>query len=136
MKVLIVYGSETGNTESLAEALGEQIQAAGHEVKVLNAVGAIALRMADETAIRAVGGEPGFMSPIGVKKGTKIVVDVTVMEMVNVLKKINHNFFNILYSFHLSIVSETGNIGIGTGLCCPDQNTVFQSLDDLASAKS
>ena len=42
MKVLIVYGSETGNTESLAEALGEQIQAAGHEVKVLNASEAVA----------------------------------------------------------------------------------------------
>ena len=60
-----------------------------NEVKVLNAVGAIALRMADETAIRAVGGEPGFMSPIGVKKGTKIVVDVTVMEMVNAVAGAN-----------------------------------------------
>ena len=60
-----------------------------NEVKVLNAVGAIALRMADETAIRAVGGEPGFMSPIGVKKGTKIVVDFTVMEMVNAVAGAN-----------------------------------------------
>lgn len=60
-----------------------------NEVKVLNAVGAIVLRMADETAIRAVGGEPGFMSPIGVKKGTKIVVDVTVMEMVNAVAGAN-----------------------------------------------
>ncbi len=60
-----------------------------NEVKVLNAIGAIALRMADETAIRAVGGEPGFMSPIGVKKGTKIVVDATVMEMVNAVAGAN-----------------------------------------------
>ena len=60
-----------------------------NEVKVLNAVGAIALRMADEAAIRAVGGEPGFMSPIGVKKGTKIVVDATVMEMVNAVAGAN-----------------------------------------------
>ena len=42
MKVLIVYGSETGNTESLAEALGEQISGAGHEVKVLSAADASA----------------------------------------------------------------------------------------------
>ena len=42
MKVLIVYGSETGNTESIAEALGEQISAAGHEVKVLSAANASA----------------------------------------------------------------------------------------------
>ena len=60
-----------------------------NEVKILNAVDAIALRMADEAAIRAVGGEPGFMSPIGVKKGTKIVVDATVMEMVNAVAGAN-----------------------------------------------
>ena len=60
-----------------------------NEIKVLNAVGAIALRMADEAAIRSVGGEPGFMSPIGVKKGTKIVVDSTVMEMVNAVAGAN-----------------------------------------------
>ena len=60
-----------------------------NEVKVLNAVGAIALRMADETAIRDIGGEPGFMSPIGVKKGTKIVVDATVMEMQNAVAGAN-----------------------------------------------
>jgi flavodoxin short chain len=40
MKVLIVYGSTTGNTASIAEALGEQISTAGHEVKVQNAADA------------------------------------------------------------------------------------------------
>ena len=60
-----------------------------NEIKVLNAVGAIVLRMADEAAIRTVGGEPGFMSPIGVKKGTKIVIDSTVMEMVNAVAGAN-----------------------------------------------
>ncbi len=60
-----------------------------NEVKVLNSVGAIALRMADEAAIRAVGGEPGFMSPVGIKKGTKIVADATVMEMVNAVAGAN-----------------------------------------------
>ncbi len=60
-----------------------------NEVKVQNAVGAIALRMADETAIRGIGGEPGFMSPIGIKKGTKIVVDATVMEMQNAVAGAN-----------------------------------------------
>ena len=60
-----------------------------NEVKILNAVDAIALRMADEEAIRAVDGEPGFMSPIGVKKGTKVVVDATVMEMTNAVAGAN-----------------------------------------------
>ena len=69
-----------------------------NEIKVLNAVGAIALRMADEAAIRTVGGEPGFMSPIGVKKGTKIVVDSTVMEMVNAVagaNKVDTHYKNV-----------------------------------------
>lgn len=42
MKVLIVYGSTTGNTAGIAEALGEQIRGAGHEVTVLNAADATA----------------------------------------------------------------------------------------------
>lgn len=55
-----------------------------NDVKVINLIeGAIELRMADEAAIVAAGGCPGFMSPIGIKKGTKVVVDQTVMEMYN-----------------------------------------------------
>ncbi len=42
MKVLIVYGSTTGNTAGIAEALGEQIGNAGHEATVLNAADAAA----------------------------------------------------------------------------------------------
>ena len=42
MKVLIVYGSETGNTESLAEAIGNKIKAAGNIVKVLSAACVVA----------------------------------------------------------------------------------------------
>lgn len=55
-----------------------------NDVKLQNAVGAIVLNMASEEAIRAVGGVPGFMSPIGIK-GAKIVVDSTVMEMHNAI---------------------------------------------------
>ena len=39
--------------------------------------------MAEESAIRAIGGVPGFMSPIGLSKDAIIVVDPTVMEMHN-----------------------------------------------------
>ena len=60
-----------------------------NEVKLQNAVGAIALRMAEDAAIRATGGEPGFMSPIGVKEGTKVVVDATVMAMKNAVAGAN-----------------------------------------------
>lgn len=55
-----------------------------NDVKVINLLeGAIGLRMADEAVIEAAGGCPGFMSPIGIKAGTKVIVDQTVMEMYN-----------------------------------------------------
>jgi prolyl-tRNA synthetase len=61
-----------------------------NETKVLNSIeGALDLRMADEEAIVAAGGCPGFMSPIGIKAGTKIIVDATVMNMYNAVAGAN-----------------------------------------------
>ncbi|MBR1397511.1 MAG: proline--tRNA ligase [Selenomonadaceae bacterium] len=61
-----------------------------NEIKILNAVeGALHLHMAEELAITAAGGCAGFMSPIGIKDGTVIVVDSTVMEMYNAVAGAN-----------------------------------------------
>ena len=66
-----------------------------NEIKLANAVpGARELRMADEEAIRAVGACPGFMSPIGIKKGTHIVVDETAMRMHNAVSGANEADFH------------------------------------------
>ena len=55
-----------------------------NETKVLNHVeGALELRMADEDVIRAAGGCPGFMGPIGIQKGTHVFVDASVMNVHN-----------------------------------------------------
>lgn len=54
-----------------------------NDVKLQNITGAITLKMAEESAIRAIGGVPGFMSPIGLSKDVIVVVDATVMEMHN-----------------------------------------------------
>ncbi|MBE6100247.1 MAG: proline--tRNA ligase [Anaerovibrio sp.] len=55
-----------------------------NDVKVLNLFDdVIDLHMATDEAIAAAGGVAGFMSPIGLKEGTKVVVDATVMEMYN-----------------------------------------------------
>lgn len=54
-----------------------------NDVKLQNITGAITLKMAEESAIRAIGGVPGFMSPIGLSKDAIAVVDATVMEMHN-----------------------------------------------------
>ena len=54
--------------------------------------------MAEEAAITAAGGSAGFMSPIGIKDGTVIVVDPTVMEMYNAVAGANetdHHYINV-----------------------------------------
>ncbi len=66
-----------------------------NEVKILNAVeGALHLHMAEESAIVAAGGCPGFMSPIGLKEGTVVLVDSTVMEMHNAVAGANEKDFH------------------------------------------
>ena len=66
-----------------------------NEIKLANAVpGARELRMADEEAIHAAGGCPGFMSPIGIKEGTHIVVDETAMRMHNAVSGANEADFH------------------------------------------
>ena len=67
-----------------------------NEVKLANAVGAQELRMADDAAIRAAGGGPGFMSPIGIKEGTCIVVDETAMRMHNAVSGANEQDFHYI----------------------------------------
>ena len=46
-KVMILFGSSTGNTESIAQKLEELIAAGGHEVTLLNASEAAADNLAD-----------------------------------------------------------------------------------------
>mgnify|MGYP002741695233 FL=1 len=67
-----------------------------NEVKLANAVGAQELRMADDAVIRAAGGWPGFMSPIGIKEGTCIVVDETAMRMHNAVSGANEQDFHYI----------------------------------------
>jgi len=81
----VAYQTETGELV-LAFVRGDHEV---NETKVQNAVGAQELRMADEAAITAAGGCAGFMSPIGIKKGTKIVVDPTVMNLYNAVAGAN-----------------------------------------------
>lgn len=68
-----------------------------NDVKVVNLIeGAIELHMAEESAITAAGGAAGFMSPIGIKEGTYIVVDSTVMEMYNACAGANDKDFHYI----------------------------------------
>ena len=69
-----------------------------NEIKVLNVSNALHLHMAEESAINAVGGSAGFMSPIGLKDGATIIVDATVMEMFNAVagaNEVDAHFINV-----------------------------------------
>ena len=46
-KILIVFGSATGNTENIAHLVGKKLASGGHEVTVLNAADAKAEHLAD-----------------------------------------------------------------------------------------
>lgn len=97
-----------------------------NDVKVINLVeGALELRMAEDDAIRAVGGCPGFMSPIGIKEGTKIIVDHTVMEMYNSCaganeKDVHYINVNPKRDFKDIVVADIRMVQEGD--CCPHCN--------------
>ena len=97
-----------------------------NDVKVINLVeGALELRMAEDEAIRAVGGCPGFMSPIGIKEGTKIIVDHTVMEMYNACAGANEKDFHYINvnpkrDFKDVVVADIRMVQEGD--CCPHCN--------------
>ena len=68
-----------------------------NEIKVLNLVeDATELDMAKEEQIAAAGGCPGYMSPIGIDKGTIIIVDSTVMLMANACAGANEKDYHYL----------------------------------------
>lgn len=97
-----------------------------NDVKVINLVeGALELRMAEDDAICAVGGCPGFMSPIGIKEGTKIIVDHTVMEMYNACAGANEKDFHYINvnpkrDFKDVVVADIRMVQEGD--CCPHCN--------------
>ena len=81
--------------------------------------------MAEDDAIRAVGGCPGFMSPIGIKEGTKIIVDHTVMEMYNACAGANEKDFHYINvnpkrDFKDVVVADIRMVQEGD--CCPHCN--------------
>ena len=67
-----------------------------NDLKLQNAAGALSLHMADKGAILAAGGVPGFLSPIGLNKGTKIFVDTTVQGMYNAVAGANETDFHYI----------------------------------------
>ena len=65
-----------------------------NETKLANAVGALEMWPANEAEIRAVGSEPGYGSPIGVK-GALIIVDDAVASATNLVAGANEPGFHV-----------------------------------------
>ena len=56
------------------------------EVKLANALDALAIRLAEDDDVRRMtGAEPGFAGPIGLAEGVELLADKTVKKMTNVL---------------------------------------------------
>ncbi|HST03730.1 MAG TPA: proline--tRNA ligase, partial [Chloroflexia bacterium] len=66
-----------------------------NETKLANAVGAKALRPAREDEIRAIGAEPGYGSPVGVR-GAIVVVDDAVATSPNLVAGANEESYHLL----------------------------------------
>lgn len=94
-----------------------------NDVKVINLIeGAIELNMAEEDAITAAGGCAGFMSPIGIREGTKIIVDATVMEMYNACAGANEkdkHYINVNPKRDFKDVVVADIRMVKEGDCCP-----------------
>lgn len=94
-----------------------------NDVKVINLVeGAIELNMAEEKAIVAAGGCAGFMSPIGIKEGTRVIVDATVMEMFNACAGANEkdkHYINVNPKRDFKDVVVADIRMVKEGDCCP-----------------
>lgn len=66
-----------------------------NEMKLTHAVGAKALRPAREDEIRAIGAEPGYGSPVGIKAGALIVVDEAVASSPNLVAGANEAGYHL-----------------------------------------
>ncbi len=71
----VAYKSEKGVVIALVRGDHEV-----NEIKVLNAVGAITLELASEADIASIGGVPGFIGPMDLKKAL-VIADLSVMAM-------------------------------------------------------
>jgi prolyl-tRNA synthetase len=92
-----------------------------NETKLTNAVKATEMRPATEEEIRAIGSEPGYGSPVGVK-GVTVVVDPAVAEGANFVagaNKVGYHLKNVNAGrdFEPDIVTDL--VAVEEGMSCP-----------------
>lgn len=93
-----------------------------NETKLTNAVKSTEMRPATEEDIKAVGSEPGYGSPIGVKDDVLIVVDGAIAEGANFISGANKEGFHLRNvnagrDFEPDIVTDL--VAVEAGMPCP-----------------
>ena len=95
-----------------------------NETKLMNAVGAIELRPAQDEEIRAVGAAPGYASAIGIERaGVIVVVDDLVAQTPNLAAGANEagfHFLNTNYGRDYEADLVTDIVAAAEGYACPD----------------
>ncbi len=100
------------------------------DTKLTNAIGATEMRPASEEEIRAIGSEPGYGSPIGVKDGVMIIVDPAVAEGSNFVAGANKVGFHLRNvnagrDFEPDIVTDL--VAVNEGMACPTCGSSLKS---------
>jgi prolyl-tRNA synthetase len=101
-----------------------------NETKLSNAVKAQSLRPAVEAEIRAIGAEPGYGSPVGVK-GALVVVDTAVAHSPNLVAGANEDGYHLLNvnlnrDYKADIVTDITAAQAGDG--CPNCGTAMRTV--------
>ena len=67
-----------------------------NEVKLARLTGSVSLRHATEQEIRKIDSEPGFISPVGLSKKVKVVVDISLRTIKNAYTGANKKYRDLL----------------------------------------
>jgi prolyl-tRNA synthetase len=93
--MIATIGSEEATVERFVFAVVRGDMAV-NETKLANAVQASELRPATDAEIRAIGAEPGYGSPIGLKPSVLVLVDDAVVATPNLVAGANESGFHLL----------------------------------------
>ncbi|MDA0745554.1 MAG: proline--tRNA ligase [bacterium] len=102
-----------------------------NETKLGNAVKAAEMRPATEEEIRAIGAEPGYGSPVGVKDGVLVVVDELVAKSNNLVSganKVDFHYLNVNVGRDFEADVVTDLIAVEEGMPCVSCGAVLRSV--------
>jgi Prolyl-tRNA synthetase len=94
-----------------------------NETKLANLVKAKELRPATEEEIRAVGAEPGYASPVGLKKEVLVVVDDLIPQCANLVAGANeagYHLLNVNYGRDFTATLVADICAAAEGSACPN----------------